>query len=51
LGFEFVGVLYGELCGSMVDVRNSNIFTKSLELGLDTTGKLCYNIYITMVAH
>jgi hypothetical protein len=47
LGFEFVGVLYCELCNTMVDVRNPSIFAKNLELGLDKHNNLCYNDSIT----
>ena len=35
LVFQFVGFLYCELCGSMVDIRNSSIFTKKLVTGVD----------------
>jgi len=35
LGFEFAGVLYGELCDSMVDARNPSIFAKNLGVGVD----------------
>ena len=32
MGLEFVCVLYCELCGSMVDVRNPSIFAKKFRL-------------------
>ena len=35
LVFQFVDVLYCQLCGSMVDIRNSDIFTKNLVTGVD----------------
>jgi len=43
LGFEFVGVLCCELCGSMVDCRNPKVFAKKLDLGLDKSVNLVYN--------
>jgi len=44
LGFEFVCVLYCELCGAMVDVRNIAFSAKKLVLGVDNTTNLWYNI-------
>lgn len=43
MGFEFDCVLYCELCNTMVDIRNSNIFTKNLVIGLDKSYNLWYN--------
>ena len=43
MGFEFDCVRTCELCGSMVDYRNSNIFTKNLVIGLDKSYNLWYN--------
>ena len=44
MGFEFVGVLCCELCGSMVDCRNPKVFAKKLDLGLDKSSNVVYNI-------
>lgn len=43
MGFEFVGVLYCELCGCLVDFRNITFSAKKLVIGLDKINNLCYN--------
>ena len=43
MGFEFVSVLYCELCNTMVDIRNIAFSAKKLAIGLDKSSNLVYN--------
>ena len=44
MGFEFVSVLYCELCNTMVDIRNIAFSAKKLVIGVDKLRSLWYNI-------